>query len=82
MPANRSLPGLHFATSSYMAKPGKAPEVHTEHDSITFVMRVFVVEGYSSRLVLRCERTGGIFVSLRHPTPDNDAKTIKKRDPQ
>jgi hypothetical protein len=64
-----------------MAKPGKAPEVHTEQDSITFVMRVFVVEGYCSRLVLRCERTGSIFVSLRHPTPGSDAETIRERDP-
>jgi len=55
-----------------MAKRGRAPEVHTEQDSITFVMRVCVVEGYSSRLVLRCERTGGIFVSLRQPTSDRD----------
>ena len=64
-----------------MAKRGKAPEVHTEQDSITFVMRVFVLEGYCSRLVLRCERTGGIFVSLRHPTPESDAEKNEKRQP-
>ena len=64
-----------------MAKRGKAPEVHAEQDSITFVMRVFVLEGYCSRLVLRCERTGGIFVSLRHPTPSPDADVMKQREP-
>jgi hypothetical protein len=64
-----------------MAKRGKAPEVHTEQDSITFVMRVFVLEGYCSRLVLRCERTGGIFVSLRHPTPEVDAERSENRQP-
>ena len=62
--------GGQFAADNRMAKRGRTPEVHTEHDSITFVMRVVVAEGYSSRLVLRCERTGGIFVSLRHPTPE------------
>jgi hypothetical protein len=75
------LPGRHFAHNSAMAKRGKAPEVHTEHDSITFVMRVFVLEGYCSRLVLRCERTGGIFASLRHPTPGSDAEVMKERKP-
>jgi hypothetical protein len=64
-----------------MAKRGKVPEVHTEQDSITFVMRVFVLEGYCSRLVLRCERTGGIFVSLRHPTPEVGAEQSENRQP-
>jgi hypothetical protein len=74
--------GGHFAAFSSVAKPGKAPEVHTEQDSITFVMRVSIREGYSPRLVLRCERSGGIFVSLRHPFPQSDPQTIKERDPR
>jgi hypothetical protein len=43
-------------------------------------MRVLVIEGYCSRLVLRCERTGDIFVSLRHPTLGK-ADDMKEREP-
>jgi hypothetical protein len=63
-----------------VAKRGRAPEVHTEANSITFVMRVYIREHYCPRLVLRCERDGGIFVSLRHPLPENDSQTIRERE--
>jgi hypothetical protein len=77
----RATTGEHFAPVSSVAKRGKAPVVHTEQDSITFVMRVCIRDGYSPRLVLRCERSGGIFVSLRHPFPESHPQTIKERDP-
>jgi hypothetical protein len=63
-----------------VVKRGKAPEVHTEENSITFVMRVCIRDRYCPRLVLRCERDGGIFVSLRHPLPENDSQTIRERE--
>jgi hypothetical protein len=50
-----------------MARPGKAPEITTERDTITFVMPVFVGDGRSARLVVRCQRDGEIVVSLRGP---------------
>jgi hypothetical protein len=48
-----------------MPRPGKAPEITTERDTITFVMKVAVREGHTARLVVRCQRDGEIVVSLR-----------------
>jgi hypothetical protein len=57
--------GSGFAVASNMARPGKTPEITTERDTITFVMRVALDQGHSARLVIRCQRDGEIVVSLR-----------------
>jgi len=47
---------------------GKLPEIRTDHDTITFVMTVATVasnEGRTPKLVLRCERNGEIYASIR-----------------
>jgi hypothetical protein len=44
---------------------GKAPDIHTEQDTVTFVLTIGVRAGVSPQLVLRCERDGEIYVSIR-----------------
>ena len=44
---------------------GKVPEIRTDQDSITFVLTIAVREGTTAKLVLRCERDGGIYASIR-----------------
>jgi len=44
---------------------GKVPEIRTNQDTITFVLTIAVQEGTNAKLVLRCERDGGLFASIR-----------------
>jgi hypothetical protein len=52
-----------------MPRPGKTPEITTEQDTITFVMRVSIREGHQARLLIRCQRDGEIVVSLHPASP-------------
>jgi len=44
---------------------GKLPEIRSEEDTITFLLMIGVPNGVSSQLVLRCERDGEIYASIR-----------------
>jgi len=47
---------------------GKVPEIRTDQDTITFVLTITVREGReetTAKLVLRCDRDGGIQASIR-----------------
>ncbi|PYR26174.1 MAG: hypothetical protein DMF92_19015 [Acidobacteria bacterium] len=44
---------------------GKVPEIRTDQDTITFVLTITVREGTTAKLVLRCDRDGGIQASIR-----------------
>jgi hypothetical protein len=44
---------------------GKLPEIRTNQDTITFVLTIAVQEGTTAKLVLRCERDGGMYASIR-----------------
>ena len=44
---------------------GKLSEIRTNQDTITFVLTIAAQEGTTAKLVLRCERDGGIYASIR-----------------
>jgi hypothetical protein len=44
---------------------GELPEIRADEDTITFVLTIRVPVGSSCQLVLRCERNGEIYASLR-----------------
>jgi hypothetical protein len=48
-----------------VARPGKAPTIHTDDDTITFVMAIAIRDIESADLVVRCQRDGAILVSIR-----------------
>jgi hypothetical protein len=47
---------------------GKLPEIRTNQDTITFVLSIELNEETTAKLVLRCERDGGIYASIRPPS--------------
>ncbi|GAC1472464.1 MAG: hypothetical protein PVSMB7_25170 [Chloroflexota bacterium] len=47
---------------------GKLPDIRTEEDRITFLLTIGVPNGACSQLVLRCERDGEIYASIRPAT--------------
>ena len=61
--------GRNLALPRRMARDqehrGKVPEIRTNQDTITFVLTIAVQEGTTAKLVLRCERDGGLFASIR-----------------
>ena len=47
------------------SRRGKLPDIRSEEDTITFLLTIGVPNGVSSQLVLRCERNGEIYASIR-----------------
>ena len=50
---------------------GKLPEIKADQDTITFVMTIAERDGISRKLVLRCERDGEIYSSIRMVPKDS-----------
>jgi hypothetical protein len=50
---------------------GKLPEILTNQDTVTFVLTIELNEETTAKLVLRCERDGGIYSSIR-PAASSD----------
>jgi hypothetical protein len=50
--------------------PGRSPRIETDNDVITFTFRIDEYEERVIELIIRCERTGEMFASLRTAKKD------------
>jgi hypothetical protein len=48
-----------------MARPGKTPHIRKDERTVTFVMPIALRSSITRDLVIRCERDGSIYVSIR-----------------
>jgi hypothetical protein len=52
-------------------QPGKSPRIDAGPDAMTFTLRIGTDDGQLIQLVVRCQRNGDMFASVRRETDPN-----------